>query len=113
MNGLSPEEVERRLERKEAKRLLALGENWEVGAGAPGESSITFSDTPWVPPAWKRRRKHRTRSLAESTSHSSPSVGWYSKFSGLGPPPPLSDSLAANSFPPSLSPLISLRAGGS
>lgn len=41
-----------------------------------------------------------------------PSVGWYSKFSGLGPPPPLSDSLAANSFSPSLSPLISLEAGG-
>ena len=45
-------------------------------------------------------------------SESSPCVGWYSKFSGLGPPPPRSLSLAANPFLPSLSPLISLGAGG-
>jgi hypothetical protein len=40
------------------------------------------------------------------------SVGWYSKFSGLGPPPPETLSFDDNPFLPSLSPLILVGVGG-
>lgn len=51
-------------------------------------------------------RMHPGRSLGQS-------FGYYSKYSGLGPPPPQTNSFAANPFPPlSRSPLIPFWAGG-
>jgi hypothetical protein len=57
MTVLSRDELRRRREREQANRLLALGENWEVGDGAPGESAMTFSDTRWVPPRMEAEKE--------------------------------------------------------
>lgn len=92
----SPRPVTRQ-EHEQAERLLAMGANENWGAG-DSDPALAFTDTPWVPPAWKRRRKVRARSVTGPLSRSPPSVSWYGKFGSGWDPPPVSLILAANPF---------------